>query len=83
MKADFTSTMSPPPHLLILHQHEDEITGKLSDSAFIMTDAEDVGETLRGAGYLEIASVPTGMKLLRKVWHVVRTKFLAIVRFID
>ncbi|XP_071547019.1 fatty acid synthase-like [Panulirus ornatus] len=67
LNTDFASNMSPSPHLLILHQHEDEIIDKLSASSFIMTDAEDVVETMKGAGYLEIASVSKiGMKLLRK-----------------
>lgn len=68
VKADLASSLSPPPHLLILHQCQDkEIVDKLSYGSFIMTNNEDMGEILKEAGCYEIASVQKiGMKLFRK-----------------
>nr|XP_045622655.1 fatty acid synthase-like [Procambarus clarkii] len=68
VKADLASTLSPPPHLLILHQCQDlEIVDKLNYGSFIMTNNESVEEILKGAGCHEIASAEKiGMKLFRK-----------------
>lgn len=68
VKADLPSTLSPLPHLLILHQAEKpEIMEKLAEGSFVMTDSDDAAKSLSEAGYVNIASVENlGMTLLRK-----------------
>lgn len=68
LKEDLASTLSKPPHLLILHQMvEPAILDTLKEGTFVMTDIEDVSKMLKGNGYFSIASIAKiGIMLLRK-----------------
>lgn len=69
MKNDISSSMSPAPFLLVLHQAQDvKEAEKMNEAAFVLTDSKETADQLTRASFLQVAAVQVlGLYLFRKV----------------